>query len=219
MKKRKLLIAIILLCVLAISGCTPNPNYYVDTYEKLKNELKDYPDIFFPDISRYDEHENFNYIINHFPTNKKNKHGYSLSFLPWYNTETSYNGSVLSELYVDCTTLEYLAYLTDKTKGSWSVLRPFKPNIEIDGIEIEYERIDSHWRQDETEDEQFPDNTFDGVTRYIFEYRGCQYEVAGTVRLLPDEQVNTDLELIMEEGKEELLDIVMSIITQRGNEE
>jgi len=224
MKKGSWILAMVLICILLSSGCTSNPNYYVESYDELKNELKDYSDILFPDISRY-EQENFIYVIEHAPAHKNDKHGYCFSSDSLAdNAEISSNKTVLSVLNVGCTTLEYRAFLTDKTKGSWSVLSEFEPNIEIDGIAAEYIHFDSYLSQNETEDvnaaegDEFPDGTFESWDRYIIEYRGCRYRVSGIVRLLPEEQVNTDLELIIEEGKEELLDIVRSIITQ-GEEE
>jgi len=225
MKKRKWIAAVVSLCVLVMEGCnTPNPQYNVETYDVLKDELKGNADILFPDISRYED-EQINYTINHKPANKSDKYGYRLSWEVYVNDGEPSSETALRDFYVRCTTLEYIAYDSDETKGSWAEYPEFKPNTEVEGVAVEYARYDSYIDQNDTEyaelpeRSQFPDGTYESSNDYQFEYHGCQYEVTGTIRLLPEEQLEKDIDQEVEKGKEELLNVVRSIIEQRGEEE
>jgi len=225
MKKRKWIVAVVSLCILVMGGCnTPNPQYNVKTYEELKDELKDDTDILFPDISRY-ENEQIDYVIYHKPANKNDKHGYKLFWGLYANDGEPSSETALSDLHVFCNTLEFIAYDSDETKGSWAVYPEFKPNMEVDGVVVEYEHYDSYVDKNDPEYEElselfkFPDGTYESSNYYKFEYRECQYKISGIVRLLPEEQLEKDIDQKVEKGKEELLEVIRSIIKQGGEEE
>jgi len=225
MKKRKWIAAIVSLCILAMEGCnTPNPQYNVATYDELKDELKGNADILFPDISRY-EQEQFDYTIYHKSTNKRYRYRYRLFWGVYANDREPLSETVLRELRISCTTLEFIDYDSDQTREVWSEYPEFKPNMEVDGIAVEYEDYESYFDQKDPENENipewaiFPDGTYQNWIGYKFEYLGCQYEIEGVIRLLPEEQNDKDIEQEVKKGREELLDVVQSIIEQGSEKE
>jgi len=225
MNKRKWFLIIISLYILTISGCgTPVPHYDLETYDELKDALKENIDILYPDISRY-EQEQIDYVINHKPANKNDKHGYSLSWGVYVDNGEPSSETVLRKFSLSCTTLEFIAYDSDESKGSWTEYPEFKPNMEVDGVAVEYEHYDSYIDQNDPEYEnlpelfKFPDGSYESLHIYKFEYLGCEYELLGTVRLLPEEQIEKDIDQEVEKGREELLETVRSIIEQRGEGE
>jgi len=222
MKKERWIIAVILIYVLAISGCgTPTPHYDVETYDELKDALNENVDILYPDISRY-EQEEIEYVINHAPGDKYGKHGYSIIWEPFAISEDPTSETVLREFRVYCVTLEYLTDIADKSNGLWTDLEDFKPNMEVDGIAVEHKCYEKFENQEETEiaeipeSAKYPDGTYYNWNKYIFQYLGYQYEISGAVRLLPEEQFEKNIDQEVEKGRAELLDAIRTIIGQRS---
>jgi len=97
--------------------------------------------------------------------------------------------------------------------------------MEVDSIAVEHMCYNGFENQEETEIAEipekfkFPDGTYYNWSKYTFQYLGCQYEISGTVRLLPEEQLEKDINQEVEKGREELLDVVRTIIGQRDEKE
>lgn len=229
MRKRRWVAGVLLFCSLAASGCSmragiPNPQYDVDTYDELKDELKEKKEILYPDISRY-EAEGLIFRIDHMPGNPEDKHGYRILWGVFANEEGPVSGTVLRDLFVKCTTLEYIAYETDETKGYWREHEEVEPNREVSGVPVQYYHNESMVNLSEedlkrtAESFRFPKGTYECSKGYRFEYQGCEYEIYVIVRLLPEEQREKNIEEEVEKGEEELLEVVRSIILQGGEEE
>lgn len=222
-------VTVILLCSCFVTtGCNTsgisNPQYWVDTYDELKEELKECEEILYPDISRYEE-EGFNYVVNHKPANENDKQGYLIFWDILANEDGPLSETSLRDFNVYCTTLEYIAYDTDKTKGFWHERAELHPNMELEGVSIEHNYNESYVNLNEEDIEKiseltrYPNGTYENWNGYKFEYKGCEYTVNGTIRLLPEEQLVKEVELEVEKGREELLDVIRSILAQGDEKE
>jgi len=89
-----------------------------------------------------------------------------------------------------------------------------KPNMEVDGIAIEYKSDDIVIHEEDMEDYDFPVNTIIYRYKYAFDYHKFRYEISGETLLLPEEQTEKDAEQKSEKANDELLEVVRSIIGQ-----
>jgi len=224
MKNIKWIVVVISLCIFMmglLGGCTSVPHYYVDTYDELKDAFKKNTDIVFPDISRY-KADGIGYIIHHVPGKSSKSQGYSIRWGGWGEdyaspmSETELRGFRVYCIELECLIEEREGEGKQQWSGDDTVL---KPNMEVDGIAIEYKSDDIVIHEEDMEDYDFPVNTIIYRYKYAFDYHKFRYEISGETLLLPEEQTEKDAEQKSEKANDELLEVVRSIIGQGDENE
>jgi hypothetical protein len=96
-----------LLAVTLLSGCPGPPWYDVDTYEQVKRELVDQPDIIYPDIGKYEQTGTLAYEVYVTPDEKRERIGYQVRSRE-NEFKDANTDSAFSYLGIDCRSINYL---------------------------------------------------------------------------------------------------------------
>lgn len=203
----KIFFAITVILVI-FSSCTSNPNYYVDSYDELKEVFKNEPDFFFPDVSKY-EFINETYVVGHKPTNKKILTSYSI-YGDIIDQEKS--DSVLYSFDVGC-------YKPKLFSDKSNPIRKLELNTEYFGVRMFERNADISYKAN-TEGstaEKFSKGSFVFRFYYEFDLDSCRYKLTSNLFISPEDLQNTDTDALTQQGKEELLKIAESIINQRSD--
>jgi len=203
--KRKILIGMVAVFILAftMSSCSSAPIFNVKSLDELKTTLKDYPDILFPDISSYQM--DGNYTVSQWDVDRSVLNGYGIYS---YNPVVTGNGDlVFSRIEYSCTSLEHYG---DK-------LNP-PPSLDINA---QHFGVDTQeWISDMTNDQEsldlykVPKNTSAWLYFKKFDFNGCRYVIHAGLYLPNGGDKNKDFSAEVDQGNQELLRVMKSIIDQ-----
>ncbi|MDR3364394.1 MAG: hypothetical protein LBS91_05530 [Clostridiales Family XIII bacterium] len=188
--------------VLLLFGCAPTPQYEVESYDALKGEFAGYPDIIFPDITKYEAIPDMRYVINYTGYARR---PYSFECYGYPRSEGIDSALSSIVIYV-CPTVKMLAGHDQQP--------PLYANTLYRGIEIRsgvYDRAESI-----ADNTHFPKGYIYYVVVYAFDLNSYRYQIEGSLEYLPDEQQGLDIEAEAAKAQEELLVIVDSIMDQGG---
>jgi hypothetical protein len=202
-------------CLLAASGCQTSPEYPVESYDAIKRELADQPDIIFPDISKYESSGLLEYVVSLYEKDRNVRIGYA-AWTPDVTGKLSLEANtVLTFIGIGCSSLE--SYDEERTAF---ILGGTTPTTYRSITLYTFERED-HWFEEEDRlgdrpGDVFPLGTKAGNISYTFDLNGYRYVVDGKTALLPKDQAHTTYEERMSQAKGELSAIVDSILDQGG---
>lgn len=179
-----------------------------ESLQELKNSISSDLGIRFPETTGYEFEKDAIYQKNY--VGKSNTvMGYSYGG----ELDTSDSHTDLRKINFGCTKL---AAVYDERNP----VPPLDANTKILVIDV-YEQI-----QDESEDSNlsklgwYPEDSKIVNYYYQFDLEGCRYYISGTLVIPPDElnTLNTqEVETMVEDGKNEVLDLVMSIIDKQNS--
>ena len=223
MKSKVVRMLSVLILSLALTGCQLPPERYVDSYEEIQEALKDHRDIAFPDISLYEERyrqNDFIYKVKLYQADRRVRNDYAVIFGHVPTAAELESGQM--------TPLEFIlsAINLEKYEDDRNTPEPLDLNLEHQGVamweyynDVTYLHLssDSNIERWNAEDPDFPTEQFRAVTQgYEFDLDGYRYQVNAQINFLFDEAEGLTLEEKMAPFKEELLDIVDSILDERG---
>jgi hypothetical protein len=194
------------LCVVfVLIGCESAPEYQVDSYEQVKEELADQPDIIFPDISKYEELGMMEYHVTLYPGDRRIKNGYDLYprdlTLGLSSAETAFE-------YVAIGSLSIEFYKDERNPAA-----PLDFNVTHRTVAMQL------YEGDITEDangpnsaHRYPDGSRIGTLNLRFDLNGYRYFVRAMISLTPDELKTVTYEEKMVRAQAELFVLVDDIL-------
>jgi hypothetical protein len=193
------------LCLVAllIFGCAPEPRYEVESYDALKGEFAGYPDIIFPDITKYEAIPDMRYFIDHNGGCARRPEGFECYGHPR-------SGGIDSAL----SSVSISVYPTVKMLAGRDQQSPLGANATYRGIAIR-SSVSDHSDQI-ADNAHFPEGYIYYGVIHKFDLNGYRYQIVSTLEYLPDEQQGLDLETEISKAQEELLVVVDSIMDQGG---
>ncbi|MDR3315950.1 MAG: hypothetical protein LBS98_05695 [Coriobacteriales bacterium] len=219
-----LIVTLLLGSLLVLPGCQliwpPNigPQYFVDSYEQIKQDLaEDQPEIIYPDISRYERSRVLVYkVFFSYQGDRKIKSGYSIYSEIIDIRETDVD-SVFSSVETSAVNIE-LYYSEPDERPS------LEPSMTYRMVLMEYresENTDWYVAQDllgEGEGYLYPLGTREGTIGCSFDVDGYRYHIGVGVAMTPDDLEVRSYEAWMEAAREEVYLIIDSVLDQRGTQ-
>ena len=204
-----LLLALILSVAGAGISCSPAPNYQVESYQALQEELKDIPDAIFADITKYQNNPDMVYEVFGYGGGCSEKviEGYDV----YYSTRPYYidwenHSSVFSAFHIK-----------SYNKSLNVAVDEYEPNMTYRGIQMQERNMDeTEIYNASTHPELYPRGTYVYYTSYHFDLLGYRYSLNGTFALTPEELQTHDSEQVRQAAKDELFALIDSILDQGG---
>lgn len=212
MRRIKILAIILLVFLLipvAFSKCVirPVPYEYFDSLQELKDSIGNVPNIYFPDTERYvfSDEAKFQKVYK----GKSNiLQGY------YFNDELDASESDTSLFYLQC-----ICNILEKQYDERNPAPPLNANTKVLGTDVNEKIREESGDPNMSASDWYPEGSKIVNFSYQFDFKGCRYTVKGNL-VIPPEKLNTlddlQIESTVERGKNEVLDLVKSIIEQGG---
>jgi len=196
------------------------PQYYVDSYDQIKQDLKGLPGLAYPDLSRYEGFAPAGptsytpYIVYVRPADRSIRDGYDVLYDNRGKPFDAAAGTVLAFVEVSATELENSS--DDKESVPEGAV-----SMTYRGIVIYLYEAEDFWYQEADKlgnkpDDLYPSGTRAGSLNYVIDIGEYQYCInAGTI-LLPSEQASVTFEERMTQARNEVFTIIDSILDQTG---
>jgi hypothetical protein len=179
--------------------------YEVESYEQVKADLADYPDIIFPDISKYEESGVLEYWVGLYPADRRIKNGYEI----WTFDDIpapSAIGTAFSYVVMGSHSIEHY-------KDELNPAPPLDANMTYRTVPMEFFEFEI---ADEDLPVLYPDGSRVGVLDFCFDLSGYRYMINVHVLLTPDEQATITYDEKMALAYAELLVLVDDILDKGG---
>ena len=193
----------VFILAITMSSCQTAPNFDVKSLDELKTTLKDYPDILIPDISGYQMAAR--YTVFQWDVDRNVLNGYGIDSGDSVSTG---NGNLkFSRIDYSCISLEHYH---DK-------LNPPEPlNINAQHFDVDTEEGVTNMTNDEEmlKEYKVPVNTSAWWYAKTFDFNGCRYVLDAQLYLPNGGDTNKDFSTEVDQGNQELLRVMKSIIDQ-----
>jgi hypothetical protein len=208
------LFALLVILSSALTGCQTAPEYRVCSYEKIKEDLADQPDIIYPDISKYDKGAAWSYKVHLYQEDRRIRNGYAVySSDDTSEIDFAAEGVVteFSRISVYCLNIEH--YYSPKNP-----CLPLNPNIIHRNVLMSF--YETNLIVDSKDPEKnyaiYDDGTVLGGIGYEFDYEGYRYFIDAATLLTPKDLKTITPEEKLRRARLELLVIVDDILDKGG---
>jgi len=203
--KRKILIGMVAVFILAftMSSCQSAPNFDVKSLDELRATLKDYPDILIPDLSSYQMAAR--YTVFQWDADRNVLSGYGIDS---GDSVVTGNGDLkFSRIDYSCISL---AHYGDKFNPAPAL----NINTQHFGVDTEESILDMTGNQKATDLYKIPKNTSAWFYSKRFDFNGCRYDLSAYLYLPNGGDKTKDFSAEVDQGNQELLRVMKSIIDQ-----
>lgn len=210
LNKKFLLNALVCLLLFAgfTFGCASEPSYEVESYQDLQEEFKDYPDIFFADISVYDNASDVWCVVEFSGggCSKRVLTGYRLNYPNSKMLEIS-DGVVFPSPTIKAHNNEYDQGIDE-----------YKSNMIYRGIPMKdvSEDLTEIYNNPSWPQTTYPQGTYAYRVAYDFNLQGYRYSVSEQFILTPDELPKHDKEQVRQAVEQRVFILIDSILDQGG---
>jgi hypothetical protein len=196
-------------CLFALPSCQSAPEYEVSSYEQIKTDLADQPDIIFPDISKYEKSGVLKYFVNLYQGDRRIRNGYTV--VSYDDIPDPYAiDTLFKRIAISCLSLKYY-------KDERNLAEELDCNTTYRDVAMEFAETDfTENINDLGLDNPYPDGSKFGGLGARFDLNGYRYLIEVHVLLTPDEQKTTTYEQRMADAREELFVIVDDILDKGG---
>jgi hypothetical protein len=208
------LFALLVILSSALTGCQTAPEYRVCSYEKIKEDLADQPDIIYPDINKYDKGAAWSYKVNLYQEDRRIRNGYAVySSDDTSEIDFAAEGVVteFSHFEIGCLSIEYYYTVRDPCP-------PLNPNVIHRNIRMSFHEsslvVDS--KDPDRDYVLYEDGTVMGSVGYMFDYDGYRYYLNAATLLTPKDLKTITPEEKLRRARLELLVIVDDILDKGG---